>query len=490
VRLRLALLFAAAAVSIAPAGDPDSISMIRIDGAPGWSATIPQDPHPDGITLTPLTAPTWFAKIADAKLALAPDGNFEFSSARGKVLLLDFWASWCPPCIKELPHLQSLHAARAKDGLVTVAVNADEGATVAAESAKRLGLTMPIAVNDPDVYRALGVRTLPTLLVIDRQGRLRSRWDGFRPGLENEIAAAVDKLLADDAAGTTREVASVLSGRGLLRAQWSRDLPEAADGVVGLPAGLPAGVRVVASSGDELLSFDAGGETVARLKTTVASGRLLDFGAAADGARELVGFRPGGTSIGVIALRSGTERAIAIPAPLLDVAISGGAAGDARRLTFATLRGAASAGPNDALAALREGGSSVRAVAANPARGVLALREDGTMGPLQGSSPVWPHPPAGAARLLTATEDRAVVGPRTIVAAVSGRFLAGGGRALAVATYAGHLAIVDENTGNIVFDAVWTGIHDLGAVDLDGDGRDELLVAAGRSVTALGSAGP
>jgi hypothetical protein len=92
--------------------------------------------------------------------------------------------------------------------------------------------------------------------------------------------------------------------------------------------------------------------------------------------------------------------------------------------------------------------------------------------------------------LLTATEDRAIVGPRTVVAAVSGRFLAGGGRGLAVATYAGHLAIVDESTGGIVFDAVWAGIHDLASVDLDDDGRDELLVAAGRSVTALGSAGP
>jgi len=50
------------------------------------------------------------------------------------------------------------------------------------------------------------------------------------------------------------------------------------------------------------------------------------------------------------------------------------------------------------------------------------------------------------------------------------------------------VALLDEASGRVLFDAIWTGVHDLAAADLDGDGRDELLVVAGRSVTALGAA--
>jgi len=82
-----------------------------------------------------------------------------------------------------------------------------------------------------------------------------------------------------------------------------------------------------------------------------------------------------------------------------------------------------------------------------------------------------------------------VTAPRAVIAAVSGRFLAAEGRQLAVATYAGHVALLDEASGRVLFEALFTGVHDLAAADLDGDGRDELLVAAGRLVTALGAAG-
>jgi hypothetical protein len=90
--------------------------------------------------------------------------------------------------------------------------------------------------------------------------------------------------------------------------------------------------------------------------------------------------------------------------------------------------------------------------------------------------------------LIAARRDGVVVGPRSVVAAVSGRFLPGDGRQLAVATYSGHLTLLDEASGRVEYDASFTGIHDLAATDLDGDGRDELLVAAGHAVTALGAA--
>jgi thiol-disulfide isomerase/thioredoxin len=434
-------------------------------------------------------APAWFAKFPDGKLQLAPEGTYDLASARGKVLLVDYWASWCTPCIMELPHLQQLHVTRSRDGLVALAINADEEADRAAESAKRLGLTMMIGVNDPAVFQTLGVKTLPSLFAVDKQGRLRARWDGYKIGIEKEIAATVDKLLADDASGTTREMATVVAGQGRLQARWYRDLPGTADGVVGMPAGAGGTARVVASGGDQLVSFDAAGEVVARVKTGSSPGRLLDFGTTADGTREIAGFRPGGTTISVIALRVGSERTIAVPAPLLDVVVAGDAAGGGRRLVLATMSGAASATSGEAKATLIVGAAGVRSVADVPGRGVLALSEGGTIAPLAKGAPAWAHRAVGAERLLVARDDGAVAATRAVTAAVSGRFLPEGGRQIAIATYEGHVALLDEATGHVVFDAVWGAVHDLGVVDLDGDGRDELLVASGRSITALGAAG-
>ena len=485
---RFGFLLVALAFSAVFTRESDGISFTPVDGAPGWSIPVPAESRSDAEVATPLTAPTWFAKLPSATIQLAPVGTFELAAARGKVLLLDYWASWCGPCILELPHLQRLHLERSGAGLVALAINVDEDATVVLETAKRLGLTMMIGMSEPEVNRTLGVRTLPALFVVDKQGRLRKRWDGYRAGLEVEIAATVDKLLADDTSGTTRELATILAGRGRLEARWSRDLPGTADGVVGLPLGVVGGARVVASGGDQLVSFDANGEVLARLKTGAPAGRLIDFGTTADGTRELVAFRPGGTALNVIALRSGTERKIAVPAPLIDVAVWNDATSGTRRLAVATLRGAAVATAGDDVAKLLEGAGGVRSVTPLPGAGVLALQEDGTLSALGASAPVWARKAAGAERLLLARDTGAVTAPRSVTAAVSGRFLAGDGRQLAVATYAGRVALLDEASGSVLFDAIWTGVKDLAAADLDGDGRDELLVAAGRSVTVLGAA--
>jgi thiol-disulfide isomerase/thioredoxin len=486
VRSRAALLVAGLLALPAAASESDDVTFIRADGAPGWAAAIARPLRPEGVTGQPLSAPAWFAKLPDATVPLAPTGSFDLATARGKVLLLDYWASWCAPCLKELPHLQELVTKHAGDPFVALAINADEPAATAFESAKRIGMTMTIGVNDPALYRTLAVHSLPALLVIDKDGRLRGRWDGYRPGFEKEIEALVAKLIADDPEGTTRELATVVVGPGRLTGRWFRELAGTAEGVLGLPKGLPGNARVVASTGAELASFDDRGETVARIQADVTGGRLIDLGEAADGAREVLGFHPGATSVGIIALRTGTEHAITVPAPALDVALVSGA-GDSRKLAIATLRGAALAGTASAHAALKEGSSAVRGLAAARGGPAYLIDEDGSIRSLAGSDAKWAHAAKPGERLIAARSDGVYAAPRTVLAAVSGRFLPGDGRQLAVATYAGHLVLLDEASGAIVFDAAWPGVHELSAIDLDGDGFDELLVAADRDVAALGA---
>lgn len=490
MRLRWLALFAcvvAASAAVAAAAESDEIGWIRSDGAGGWKTRINRDIRPAGVVASALTASPWYPKFPAIKIPLAKGGALDPASVRGRVLVVDFWASWCAPCLQELPHLQRLYASVAPRGAAAIAINADEDAATALQTAKRLGLTMTIGLNEPALYRALGVRSLPTVLVVDRQGRVRARWDGYRAGLEKEIAHKVEELMADETDRTSRSIAEVLAGAGTLRALWYRDVPGSADGIVGLPPGHPDDMRVLASAGGSLLAFDADGEPLSRLKASSWAGRLLDFGVDAAGSREIVGYRPGGTTLGVVSLRAGTERSIECPAPIVDVAVEARSGGDRRHLAIATMGGAMFAGANDARALPLDGAGAVRAVASWPGRGVLALRADGSVSSLDASAPAWPAKAAGASRLLAADGDGVAVGPRTAIAAVAGRFLPGTGRQLAVATYAGHLVLLEASDGRILFDAVWPDLHDLAATDLDGDGRDELLVGAGRSIAALGA---
>ena len=125
-----------------------------------------------------------------------PDGTFRLSEARGEVVLLNFWATWCGPCRFEMPEFQELHHTRGeRDGIRVVAVNltsADsrEGAIAFAEE---LGLTFTIAFDDTgSITESYGVRGLPATFFIDREGVIRALTYGPVLGerLAESIAAA------------------------------------------------------------------------------------------------------------------------------------------------------------------------------------------------------------------------------------------------------------------------------------------------------------
>lgn len=116
---------------------------------------------------TPLPAP-------DFRVSGPEGGVVALSQLRGRHVLLNFWATWCPPCVQEMPSMERLHNRLHPKGLVVLAVAQDaEGAAPVVAFTKRLGLTFSIALDPGQAVGAqFGVRALPSTFLIDARGRV------------------------------------------------------------------------------------------------------------------------------------------------------------------------------------------------------------------------------------------------------------------------------------------------------------------------------
>src|SRR5215203_1604177 len=106
---------------------------------------------------------------------LAPEGSpLSLSQLRGKVVLVNFWATWCEPCIAEMPAIQQLRDRLATEGFEVLAVNYQEGPPRISAFKEKMKLTLPI-VRDTDgsVARRWGARVFPASYLVDRNGTIR-----------------------------------------------------------------------------------------------------------------------------------------------------------------------------------------------------------------------------------------------------------------------------------------------------------------------------
>ncbi|MEM1096359.1 MAG: TlpA disulfide reductase family protein [Bacteroidota bacterium] len=131
-----------------------------------------------------------------------PDGGVLTNQAySGNVLVLTFWASWCSPCLRELPHLQALHEAYADDDRVAVlAINIGEGEpeVEATRFWTNTAYTMPYAYDRTSfIYATFGATAIPATYIIDSAGTIRYEAYGIGDGdaYEAEVRGYVDALL-------------------------------------------------------------------------------------------------------------------------------------------------------------------------------------------------------------------------------------------------------------------------------------------------------
>lgn len=112
---------------------------------------------------------------------------------RGKVVILEFWATWCEPCRYEMPVVEGLLQRFKDEGLVVLGIN-DENPSVARRYVEEGGYTFPTLFDkDQTVAGLYGVRAIPALFVIDRQGQIVGRHRGYGPGSEEKILDSLRK---------------------------------------------------------------------------------------------------------------------------------------------------------------------------------------------------------------------------------------------------------------------------------------------------------
>jgi thiol-disulfide isomerase/thioredoxin len=129
---------------------------------------------------------------------LTVDGApYSLQQLRGKVVLVNFWATWCEPCITEMPSLQRLHEQLAADGFQVLAVNYQEGPARINTFLQKMNLTLPV-VRDTDgsVARSWGARVFPANYLVDRGGNIRHSMSGAADWTSPPLVSTIRALLA------------------------------------------------------------------------------------------------------------------------------------------------------------------------------------------------------------------------------------------------------------------------------------------------------
>lgn len=143
-------------------------------------------------------APALGSGAPDFTLPVAGGGNLRLAEQRGRVVLVNFWASWCGPCKVELPQLDRLYEKYRASGFVLLGVNIDDNPRAAADLAARLGMRFPVLLDsERKVSRLYDVSAMPSTLLIDRDGRLRHLHRGYRSGYENLYDQQIRALLKE-----------------------------------------------------------------------------------------------------------------------------------------------------------------------------------------------------------------------------------------------------------------------------------------------------
>jgi len=135
----------------------------------------------------------------DFELATLEGDTFKLAESLGKeVVVLDFWATWCGPCIKALPEVMAAVNEFEGQGVRLIAVNQNEAASTARKFLAAKGWDMEVVLDDDDerpVRELFGVTGIPTTFIIGKDGKVSMMHSGYSPGLKEELVKDIKRAL-------------------------------------------------------------------------------------------------------------------------------------------------------------------------------------------------------------------------------------------------------------------------------------------------------
>jgi peroxiredoxin len=147
-------------------------------------------------------APAFHLPIAGAGGREGEGGSLSIERLRGKVVLVNFWATWCKPCEDEMPAMQRMYRALAGSDFELVAISVDADEASVSEFARRLGLSFPILMDSSkQVASAYQAFRFPESLLVGRNGIILERYVGPKDWDADAYRDRVQRLLAEGAAG-------------------------------------------------------------------------------------------------------------------------------------------------------------------------------------------------------------------------------------------------------------------------------------------------
>ena len=179
-----AVVEADVAAEIAETGGPDAVGGAAVVDQQNAPVASPEAPHPSVGKPAP-----------DVTFTLLDDSTVRLAGQKGKVVVLDFWATWCGPCVAGLPKIAEVTKKLADRGVVFYALNLDQTRRTVRRHLRTNKLDVTVSVVDQPILEAFGVSGVPHTVVIDATGVIRKVHIGFTPGdemmLEQAILAAL-----------------------------------------------------------------------------------------------------------------------------------------------------------------------------------------------------------------------------------------------------------------------------------------------------------
>jgi thiol-disulfide isomerase/thioredoxin len=122
--------------------------------------------------------------------------KFALKDFRGKVVFLDFWATWCPPCIMSIPEVGKLHADYASKDVEVISISLDNDVSSVLNFVSKHHMSNRVAMAlDSGIDTKYHINGIPAFFIINKQGKLANIWEGYNPQMTTLWRKQIDRLL-------------------------------------------------------------------------------------------------------------------------------------------------------------------------------------------------------------------------------------------------------------------------------------------------------